>query len=242
MTVVKAVMAHDVICAQPELPIREAMKLMDERARSYAIVCEDDTPVGIVTARDIVGFVAADFGHSWPEIQISELMTSPVITVGVDDPIERAADLTENHKISHVPTVDAKGRLVGIVNRADLLRVYVERMCRGSRSLGQLSVIEGSDRRGAPRFDLRSPVEFTVDEVVGTGTIWNISRSGALVEWSDAPPLPGTEVRLRISSHLGSSEVEFPAEVVRETESGFAVRFIRLGEHELEVLNAILPA
>ena len=97
------------------------------------------------------------------------------------------------------------------------------------------------ERRPAPRFALRAPVEFRGGDITGHGTIENISASGALVE-GVSPPVPqGTALGLQPSYYPGSSEVELWAEVVRTTDTGFAVRFINLGSSALELLRSVLP-
>lgn len=54
-----------------------------------------------------------------------ELMTSPAIVTTPDSPIVLAARLMDSHGVSRLPVVDAEGRLVGILSRRDLVRVFV---------------------------------------------------------------------------------------------------------------------
>jgi CBS domain-containing protein len=49
-------------------------------------------------------------------------MTQPVFTVRTTDPIEGAAALLSDRRITAVPVIDGDGRLVGIVSEGDLLR------------------------------------------------------------------------------------------------------------------------
>ena len=51
-------------------------------------------------------------------------MKSPVISVHPDDPVERAALLMEEHKISGLPVADAD-ELKGIITITDMLRAFV---------------------------------------------------------------------------------------------------------------------
>ena len=53
-------------------------------------------------------------------MKASDIMTSPVITVGPDTPVRHIAGLLFEHRISAVPVLD-NGKLVGIVSEADLL-------------------------------------------------------------------------------------------------------------------------
>ncbi len=52
-----------------------------------------------------------------------DVMSSEVISIGLDSTVGEAAELLVRHGISAVPVVD-KGRLVGIVSDGDLLRRY----------------------------------------------------------------------------------------------------------------------
>jgi CBS domain-containing protein len=54
-----------------------------------------------------------------------DLMTSPAITIGPDATVPAAARLLTAHHVRFLPVVDPAGRLVGIVSRRDLLRVFL---------------------------------------------------------------------------------------------------------------------
>ncbi|MGH2829451.1 MAG: CBS domain-containing protein, partial [Actinomycetota bacterium] len=53
-------------------------------------------------------------------MKASDIMTSPVITVGAETPVREIAALLFKHRISGVPVVEDE-RLVGLVSEADLL-------------------------------------------------------------------------------------------------------------------------
>lgn len=52
---------------------------------------------------------------------IESLMTTEVITVTQDAPIQRLRELMTNHSVSSIPVVDEAGELLGIVTSSDLL-------------------------------------------------------------------------------------------------------------------------
>ncbi|HZU18596.1 MAG TPA: CBS domain-containing protein [Candidatus Dormibacteraeota bacterium] len=54
-------------------------------------------------------------------MRVGEVMTSPAITVGPDTSCKEAAGLLARHRISALPVVDDRHRLIGIVSEADLL-------------------------------------------------------------------------------------------------------------------------
>jgi CBS-domain-containing membrane protein len=55
----------------------------------------------------------------------AEVMTSPAVTVGPDVSIAEAARLLHRHGVKRLPVVDPAGPLLGIVSRADLLKVFL---------------------------------------------------------------------------------------------------------------------
>jgi len=63
----------------------------------------------------------------------SQIMSRPAITICPDAPLAEAARLMHREGVKRLPVVDAEERLVGIVSRADLLRVFLrsdEEICR----------------------------------------------------------------------------------------------------------------
>ncbi|MFQ5656327.1 MAG: CBS domain-containing protein [Candidatus Methylomirabilales bacterium] len=54
-------------------------------------------------------------------ITAGDIMTSPVYTVGPDDPVARIIALLCTHRISGVPVVDTEGHLMGLVSERDIL-------------------------------------------------------------------------------------------------------------------------
>jgi CBS domain-containing protein len=53
-----------------------------------------------------------------------ELMTAPAVTVGPTQTVTRVARLMDAARVKRLPVVDGDGRLVGIVSRRDLVRMY----------------------------------------------------------------------------------------------------------------------
>src|SRR5207237_5304637 len=54
--------------------------------------------------------------------KVSQHMTTDIVTVRPDDPIELVSDLMSWERIRHVPVEDEKGRLVGLVSYRGVLR------------------------------------------------------------------------------------------------------------------------
>jgi len=62
---------------------------------------------------------------------LTDVMSSPVVTVGPGMPVKEVAALLVRHSISAVPVVDAAGTLLGIVSEADLVPLQAVPESRG---------------------------------------------------------------------------------------------------------------
>jgi len=55
----------------------------------------------------------------------AQLMTAPVITIGPEASLGQAARLMHEKRVKRLPVVEEGGKVVGIVSRADLLKVFM---------------------------------------------------------------------------------------------------------------------
>ncbi|PSB50481.1 chloride channel protein [Chamaesiphon polymorphus] len=91
--------------------------------RGFPIV-DDGQLVGIITQRDLS--VLED--RQWHrEATIATLMTRRLITVSPSDPLTSVLHLLDRYQIGRLPVVDGR-KLVGIITRADIIRVEAERV------------------------------------------------------------------------------------------------------------------
>ncbi|MEF8842594.1 MAG: CBS domain-containing protein [Haloarculaceae archaeon] len=80
------------------------------------VVCDGREPAGIVTESDVARLYAGDAARDTP---VTEFMSADLVTVGPDEPVERAAELFGEHDVRRLPVVE-DGRIVGIVTAADI--------------------------------------------------------------------------------------------------------------------------
>lgn len=69
------------------------------------------------------------FESNKPEVA-GQIMTKPAISVSVDTFVSEAVDVFSRHKIHHLPVVDAKGKLRGMLTREDVMAVRSGRKSR----------------------------------------------------------------------------------------------------------------
>ncbi|MEV7807901.1 CBS domain-containing protein [Microbispora sp. NPDC088329] len=83
---------------------------------------------------------------------VSEIMSSPAITVTEDTPLRRAAVLMHRNRIKDLPVVDGQtGRITGVVKQSDLIRAF----CRPAEDLRDdvLEVVARHSRDCAVRIE-----------------------------------------------------------------------------------------
>ncbi len=102
------------ITVRPDQPLREALAVMREHDISGVPVVEGDTPVGILTARDI------RFEKNLDQ-PVHALMTRELVTVPPGVSNDRAKELLHQHRIEKLLVVEA-GKLVGLITIKDLLQ------------------------------------------------------------------------------------------------------------------------
>ncbi|MEO8757131.1 MAG: CBS domain-containing protein [Devosia sp.] len=140
---VSDVMAKTVVTLMPGHSVKHAAQiLLDNRVSGAPVVDGDGVLVGILTEGDLLrrvefGTLASpgdawiragwsegqtrDFvrSHSW---RVEDVMSRPVVTATEDMPLGQVAILLGTRSIKRLPVL-RDGKLVGIVSRADLLKV-----------------------------------------------------------------------------------------------------------------------
>jgi len=138
---VEDVMQPEVITISPKTSLPEAMRLVRQRGIRHLPVVDNGRLVGIVSDRDLKRAMASpatslerhELTYLLDALEVAEIMTRAVITVGRTFPIEEAARLMVTSKVSALPVTEV-GRLVGIVTETDVLELFVKAMGAGEPS------------------------------------------------------------------------------------------------------------
>ncbi len=95
---------------------------MRERDVGSLLVVSEGKPVGIVTEKDLVTKVVAE-NRTPEDVTVSEVMTSPVVTIGPYHEILDAAKTMADLNIRRLAVID-DDHLVGLITENDILKVW----------------------------------------------------------------------------------------------------------------------
>ncbi|WP_438483812.1 CBS domain-containing protein [Streptomyces sp. S186] len=116
-------MTGDVVRAHGGTPAAELACWMAEFGfNGVPVVDADDKVIGVVSATDLER--ARRTGDSSPAPSARTLMSTPARTVRADDSVVRAARMMSSYGIGRLPVVDEEARLVGMLTRRDVLRLF----------------------------------------------------------------------------------------------------------------------
>jgi CBS domain-containing protein len=140
--IITDVMATQVVSVQPDTSFRDMVRCLTEhQIGALPVVDPDGHLLGIVSETDLVrkeehqpqspGRFLARFAKRMESPGVdgttaADFMSTPVITIPPGASLMTAARLLHEHDVRHLPVVDARGRLVGIVARRDLLSVFLQ--------------------------------------------------------------------------------------------------------------------
>ena len=138
MLKVKDLMTPDVLTLSPNTTVREAAEMLATEHVSGAPVVRLGKLLGMVSARDLLDFIAALPANPGEvtggqehgildDHTVEEAMTrSPLVTIDPEAPANRAAEIMKAEGIHRLPVV-AGEKLVGIVSTTDLVKAVADR-------------------------------------------------------------------------------------------------------------------
>ncbi|MER6250412.1 CBS domain-containing protein [Streptomyces sp. NPDC001584] len=110
-------MTDEVISVLGRTPSADVAALLVEHEISGVPVLDaDERVLGVISRTDLL---AQD------HLTAQDLMTAPAVTVHAEQTVTEAARLITRRGVTRLPVVDEEDRLVGIVTRRDLLRVFL---------------------------------------------------------------------------------------------------------------------
>ncbi len=119
---------HEVYTISPDTTVLDAAKGLNERRIGAACVVEGDRLVGMFTERDVLNRVVArqlDPGAT----RVADVMTSPVVTCGINAKAADCVAVMSARKIRHLPVMDdgpSEPKLIGLISTGDLMAMEVD--------------------------------------------------------------------------------------------------------------------
>ncbi|QNE74295.1 CBS domain-containing protein [Streptomyces finlayi] len=142
-----AVMTTEVVRAECGTPFKTVARLLSEhRVSGLPVVDDEEHVIGVVSETDLMFHQAATpLAYELPpRFRVAQvlprarrrtakarartadgLMTAPAVSVRAEDTVVEAARTMVQHRVNRLPVIDEEDRLVGIVTRHDLLRVFL---------------------------------------------------------------------------------------------------------------------
>jgi CBS domain-containing protein len=117
---VEDIMAKTVITVDAEATVREAVAIMDEHEIGCLVIVQDETPVGIVTERDMLKRVLLKTKDT-SITKVSEIMSTPLVLGEPQMNVQEAVRLMLEKKIKKLPIMQ-NSHLVGLLTLTDLAR------------------------------------------------------------------------------------------------------------------------
>lgn len=104
--------------------------------------------VGVVSIKDVIRAVIPSYlednlgGFTWGgmleeraqkagKMFVGDIMSTKLITIGVDDMLIHCADLMIDNHLQRLPVVDNSGRVLGMVHIRDVYLAVTDIMCKG---------------------------------------------------------------------------------------------------------------
>jgi len=145
---IKEIMTDKVVTIDTNATVFDACKKYHENRVGSLIVVDKNSPVGIITERDIIErVVLADKNPH--ETKVADIMSKDLKVVHALEQVEKAADLMREHKIKKLPVV-LDDKIVGIVTVTDISNVMpqiskrIEMEVLSSRYLNQMIKIKAT--------------------------------------------------------------------------------------------------
>jgi CBS-domain-containing membrane protein len=137
--IVEDLMTSQVVVVGPETPLKTVARTLAENDISAVPVVDGEQhPIGMVSEANLIRKAASQPrgrgrfsavrpvpGGPSPAATAGAVMTVPVITARPAWGVAEAARAMEHYGVKRLPVVDDAARIIGIVSRSDLLRVFL---------------------------------------------------------------------------------------------------------------------
>jgi CBS domain-containing protein len=114
----------DIHAIGPDEPILAALRKMADKHCGALAVMQGTRLVGIFSERDYARKVVL-LGRSSADTPVSQIMSSPVLTVDLAATVNECLALMSERRIRHLPVVDG-ARVLGMLSIGDLVKAVID--------------------------------------------------------------------------------------------------------------------
>ena len=107
----------------PDATVFDALQRMAEKEVGALVVMQGTQIVGLMSERDYARKIILH-GRASPTTLVKEIMTSPVVYIHLDQPIEECMSLITEKRIRHLPVIE-NGKLVGLISIGDIVKSII---------------------------------------------------------------------------------------------------------------------
>ena len=116
--------SKEVFSVTPNTTVFDTLTLMAEKGIGAVVVLENEKLVGIMSERDYARKIILK-GKSSKETLVSEIMTSKISVVGLENTVEECMVLMTEKRIRHLPVIKDK-KILGLISIGDVVKDIIE--------------------------------------------------------------------------------------------------------------------
>lgn len=113
-----------VYSVRPDEAVYTALERMAEHGIGALAVVADGELVGLVSERDYARKVVLKHRSSL-DTPVADVMSSPVLSVGLDASVDECMHLCTERRVRHLPVL-ADGKLIGLISIGDLVKALLD--------------------------------------------------------------------------------------------------------------------
>ncbi len=179
-------MTRNPVTVKEDTSLYDALKIMREnRVRRLPVLGKGGKLVGIVSEKDLLyaspspatSLSVWEISYLTSKITVRELMSTALVTICEDCPMEEAARIMVDNKIGGLPVVRGD-QLVGIITETDIFKILLELL--GAREQGTRFTLLVPERKGMLA-DLSARIAEMGGNIVALGTFLGEDPTNRLI-------------------------------------------------------------